>query len=61
VPNRFEGGFSASGNPPAVGRHTHRRATPVNRSTGPRLERDWTSWPRRSGARGTWRRSRRGD
>ncbi|MGA7742985.1 MAG: hypothetical protein WBP56_07475, partial [Polyangia bacterium] len=25
---------------------------------GPRLERDWTSWPRRSGARGTWRRSR---
>jgi hypothetical protein len=24
----------------------------------PRLERDWTSWLRRSGARGTWRRSR---
>ena len=28
------------------------------RRRGPRLERDWTSWPRRSGVRGTWRRSR---
>ena len=28
------------------------------RRPGPRWERDWTSWPRRSGVRGTWRRSR---
>jgi hypothetical protein len=28
------------------------------RRRGPRLERDWTLWPRPSGARGTWRKSR---
>jgi len=27
VPSRLERGFSASENPPAMGRHTHRRAT----------------------------------
>jgi hypothetical protein len=38
-----------------------RRRAPVRRHgrrPGPRLERDSTSWPRRSEARGTWRRSR---
>ena len=42
------------------GRGTRRRAPGRHhgRRPGPRLERDWTSWPRRSGARGTWRKSR---
>jgi hypothetical protein len=42
------------------GRGTRQRA-PVRRHgrrPGSRLERDWTLWPRLSGARGTWRRSR---
>jgi len=35
VPSRFERGFSASENPPAMGRHAHRRATPDSAEGAP--------------------------